>query len=393
MIRILVLILLALALGAYAAYALRLDSGYVLLSYREWVLETSLIGFALAVAALIFVLVYGTRLLLGAIHLPETIRSVLARRRSRRADQGFVDGLKLLLAGDAKKAEVALVRRAADHPAPELNYLFAARAAQQAGVLDRRDRYLSLARVQADNSAAVVLMEAELLATAGERVAAIERLQQLRAARPRHAATGAMLAEYLAAEGRWQELHELLQGSAKTLALSAARRQQLQQQAAVARLDAAGQSGRIDTVKSVWQSVPGALHGQVPVRNAHIRALVRANASAEAAAQIVKALSLDWDAELIALYGELDASDGIAQLSIIEQWLQRYGEKPELLLVAGRACLNNRLWGKARSYLDAAVNQRPTPQAYLQLARLCSQTQQPDDALDYYRKGLELRSS
>ena len=210
MIRILVLILLALALGAYAAYALRLDSGYVLLSYREWVLETSLIGFAIAVAALIFVLVYGTRLLLGAIHLPETIRSALARRRSRRADQGFVDGLKLLLAGDAKKAEVALVRRAADHPAPELNYLFAARAAQQAGVLERRDHYLSLARVQADNSAAVVLMEAELLATAGERPAAIERLQQLRGARPRHAATGALLAEYLAAEQRWQELHCLL---------------------------------------------------------------------------------------------------------------------------------------------------------------------------------------
>ena len=236
-------------------------------------------------------------------------------------------------------------------------------------------------------------MEAELLAAAGERAAAIVQLQALRAAKPRHAATGALLAEYLAAEQRWDDLHQLLQGPSKSLALSAARRQQLQQQASVAKLDAAGDSGRIDTVKSVWQSVPGALHGQVPVRNAHIRALVRANASAEAAAQIVKALSLDWDAELIALYGELDASDGIAQLSIIEQWLQRYGEKPELLLVAGRACLNNRLWGKARSYLDAAVNQRPTPQAYLQLARLCSQTQQPDDALDYYRKGLELRSS
>ncbi len=68
----------------------------------------------------------------------------------------------------------------------------------------------------------------------------------------------------------------------------------------------------------------------------------------------------------------------------------QHGPKPELLLLAGRVCLRNKLWGKARSYLEAGVQAAPTPQGYLDLARLCQDTQQPEEALKYYRQGLEL---
>ena len=74
----------------------------------------------------------------------------------------------------------------------------------------------------------------------------------------------------------------------------------------------------------------------------------------------------------------------------MEQWLGRYGEKPELLQLAGHVCLRNKLWGKARSYLEAGVQAAPTPQAYLDLARLCQDVQQPEQAAQFYRQGLEL---
>ena len=114
------------------------------------------------------------------------------------------------------------------------------------------------------------------------------------------------------------------------------------------------------------------------------------NAHHAAEAVISRALNEAWDAELVELYGRIEASDGIGQLATIEQWLNRYGDKHELLLVAGRACRRNRLWGKARSYLDGAIKKHPSAAAYLELARLCSDTQQGEDASRFYRKGLEL---
>ena len=67
----------------------------------------------------------------------------------------------------------------------------------------------------------------------------------------------------------------------------------------------------------------------------------------------------------------------------------QHGDKPELLLLAGRVCLNNKLWGKARSYLEAGVQAAPTAQGYLDLARLCQDTKQPEEAAKFYRQGLE----
>ena len=126
------------------------------------------------------------------------------------------------------------------------------------------------------------------------------------------------------------------------------------------------------------------------LRRRYARALHRLNADAEAASLIGEALKADWDGELVRLYGELLGSDGLSRLAAIEQWLGEYGEREELLVTAGRACLQNKLWGKARSYLEAAVRLKPTPAAYRELARLCEQTQNPEEAARYYRLGLEL---
>ncbi len=101
-------------------------------------------------------------------------------------------------------------------------------------------------------------------------------------------------------------------------------------------------------------------------------------------------LAREWDAGLAELYGQLEPADALGQLAAIEQWLTRYGERPELLIAAGRACLRNRLWGKARSYLDAVVKLAPSAAADLALARVCEQTQQPEEAQRFYRQGLEL---
>lgn len=391
MIRAWLLLTIALALGAAAAWLLRADAGYVLMTYDDWVVETSLLGLVASVLAVLVVLVYGGRLLFAGISLPATVRRLVSRRRSERASSSFEDGVLRLLEGNWKRAEIELVRRAADHHASHLNYLGAARAAQRLGAHERRDHYLQLAAASApEHEFAVLLTQAELQLERGEFAASRDTALRLRERDPRHPYAVELLAESFAGLQEWEALRGLLIETAKLQAIPAARHNELLQRSMEALIaDAEGES-KLDRLKALWETTEPELRRDANLRRRYARALHQLNAEADAAALIIEALRRDWDADLVRLYGELHGSDNVTRLATIEQWLSQYGERLDLLVTAGQACLQNKLWGKARNYLEAAVRLQPTPAAYLALARLCEQTQQPEGAAGYYRKGLEL---
>lgn len=391
MIRTWLLVLLALAAGAAVAYYLRADTGYVLVHYAGWTLETSLLALAGAVVLGVPLLRYGLRVVVGLLRLPAWVLRRSERRRAERARDSFETGLQQLLEGHWQRAEIELVRRAADHHAAHLNYLAAARAAQRLGAADRRDHYLDLAaRDTPQRAFATGLTQAELQRERGEYALAKATALKLREQDPTHPYPVELLAESHAALGEWTELHGLLVQTEKLNALPAPRRSELLKRALLERMKAAVAELRLETLKQVWQQTPQALRGDAALRLQYAQGLAQLNAHADAAALIVESLGREWDAGLAQLYGQLLASDPLGQLASIEQWLGQYGEKPELLITAGRACLANKLWGKARSYLEAVIRLQPTPAAYLELARLCEQTQNADEAARLHRQGLEL---
>lgn len=390
MIRTWLLMLLALAAGAAVAWALRMDAGYVLLSYGSWIVETSLLGLLCALLLASLTLGAALRLLSAGFRLPGMVKRALHRRRAERARDSFESGLLKLAAGHWKRAEVELVRRAADHRASTLNYLWAARAAQKLGAIDRRDHYLALALRNAGHTEIPALLtQAEMQMENGELQAARASLQRLHEHDARHPYVVERLAECLAALNDWEALRNLLLSSGKKPVLSLARQRELLSQALYALIGDACATARLDRLRAVWASAPPDLRQETAFRNAYLRGLKQLGAGAEAAALIAEALAQKWDGECVQLYGELEGIDAVTQLATIEQWLTLYGERPELLLTAGRACLRSKLWGKARAYLETASRQEAKPAVFLELARLCEQTQQPDEAARYYRRGLE----
>jgi HemY protein len=391
MIRSWLLVLVALGAGAAVAYWLRADSGYVLVHWHGWTVETSmLVLLAVLVLATPLTLIV-LRALVGLIRLPVLLLRINERRRAERARDSFETGLLKLLEGHWQRAEVELVRRAADHHAAHLNYLAAARAAQRLGAADRRDHYLELAARDAPELAfATGLTQAELQRERGEFQQAKLTALKLRDTDPQHPYPVELLAESHAALGEWTELHGLLLATEKLDSPPAPRRAELLHRALLERLRSAIVDARLDGLKQVWQLVPPALRDDRALRYEYASGLARLNAHAEASALIASVLDREWDGELANLYGRLHAADPLGQLASIEQWLNRYGEKPELLITAGRACLANKLWGKARSYLEAVIRLSPTPAAYFELARLAEQTQNLDEAAKLHRQGLEL---
>jgi HemY protein len=187
----------------------------------------------------------------------------------------------------------------------------------------------------------------------------------------------------------WESLELLMNAPESARALPQQRLQEWRTRIAQGRIEAAIAKGRLDELKAAWESAPASLRNQPELRRAHAAGLAKLNAEAEAAAQISAGLRDAYDARLVELYGELEGIEPVTQLATAEQWLGQHGETPELLWLAARACRRNKLWGKARSYLEGLVRIAPSPKAYLELAQLCQQMQAPDDAARYYRLGLE----
>jgi HemY protein len=383
-------LLLVFAAGAGLILMLHPDSGYVLINYGPWVVETSLTVLVLGVV-LWFVLVWLVLRLLGlAVRLPGSLREAIDRRRENRARQSFETGLLTLFEGNWKRAELELVRRAADHHAAHLNYLAAARAAQHQGALDRRDHYLRQAAAsEPEHESAVWLAAADLQRKLGEFAAVKATALRLRQAQPEHPFAIELLAESHAALAEWEALRSLLAEPAAVTALTRQRYDELQRASLRGLMRTAVEEARLDRLKALWDAA-GAYRDDAGLRRDYAGGLARLNADADAMALIAQTLTQRWDPALAQIYGELHGNDPIAQLSTVEQWLGQYSDEPELLQVAGRVCVRNKLWGKARSYFEGALQKMPTPQVFLDLARLCQDTQAPDEAAQFYRKGLEL---
>ena len=78
----------------------------------------------------------------------------------------------------------------------------------------------------------------------------------------------------------------------------------------------------------------------------------------EAANVIRKTLKKTYDRDMVMIFGRLAPRDDNSQLADVEAWIEKHGEQPELMLVAGRLCLARQLWGRARHYLDSEAAAR-----------------------------------
>lgn len=383
-----------LLIGVGAALVFAQHNGYVLIRYDHWTMETSLVFFVFALIAAFVVLYIIGRLLRGTWLLPRRVRGFARRRRERRARQGLIDGLLNLWEGRLRQAETALTDGAVDSDGPGVHYLLAAHVAQRLGAAERSDRYLQLAaQSDKEHRLAQHLTRSDLLTARGQSREARDAMEQAWMLSPKEPM---VLRRYLATLenlGEWEEIARLLPEAGKYHAFSdAAQWTEFAERTHVQLLSAAAQASA-DDLDTAWNAVPRVLREDPVTLAAYARGLHRQKREDQAASVIARFMRKQWDAGLALIYSELDLDDSTAQLATADEWLRRHGEQPQLLLVAGRLCLRNRLWGRARSYLENSIKRAPSTQAYMALGQLFQETNEPAAAQSAYRQGLELSLS
>ncbi|MFA5626357.1 MAG: heme biosynthesis HemY N-terminal domain-containing protein [Thiohalomonadaceae bacterium] len=367
------------------------ETGYVLVHYGSWSVETSF-TFASLLLLLAFLLTYVVlRLIIGAMAAPARLAAWRSSRRDLRARRATNRGLVALAQGDWAKAERDLSRHAARSETPLLNYLGAAHAAQKSGDEARRDNYLSTAyKHSPTDELAIGATQAELQLKSGQLEQALATLMHLYGEQPKNARVLQLLQRVYEQMASWDELLDLLPQLRKYQVLTAADIELLERRIWEALLCKARAQAQLEKLQQLWGRIPRQMRQQTMLLTTYARGLLALQADEEAERLLREAIRRQWDADLVYLYGLAKGRLPARQLDSAEEWLKHHERHPLLLLTLGRLAMRAELWGKARSYLEASVGVEPRAEACQLLGELLERLGEEKSARKYYHQGLSL---
>jgi len=386
--KILVFALLTLIAAVFVALQAMEDPGYALFAVGEWTLETTLVLVVVVMLLLFAALHVALRFLSRLRAVPGGVRRWREGRRERQAVDALTRGLIELAEGHWAMAERRLLKQVQRSPAPLLNYLAAARAAQAQGHDGRRDRYLKLAH-ESDDSAdiAVGLTQAELQLAQHQYEQALASLRHLHRLAPKHAQVLKALAQLYRQLQDWERLLELLPALRRHKVVDTEAEEVMAREAYLALLAAADDS--VD-LSNTWARIPRRQKEQRELMIAYVQRLIALGESRQAEPLLKAALRRERDDALLRLYGLVDSINPSQQLATAESLLEGFETDATGLLTAGRLCLRIGLWGRARDYLEASIRARPSTEACNELGNLLEHMEEPEQALKCYRAGLRL---
>jgi len=380
--------LLFLTIAIWLGIQIKTDPGFLLLTWHTWTVEMPL-WFALIAMLIIFIVFYFVlRLLKNISRAPLRWHHYKQRRRKIKAQHLTNKGLIEFIEGYWENAEKHLLKGASNSETPLINYLVAARVAQERGDYQRRDEHLRQAHACVPNAkVAIGLTQAQLQLHEKQNEQALATLKHLQEIVPHHPYVIKLLKSLYIELKDWRHLLKLLPAIRKYKVLSNEKLESLEIRLYQALLTSAKEA-KLDDLQAIWERIPKNYRKNTDIVIVYVEKLLAVNASDEAETLLRDALKQHWDNRLIKLYGLTQAKDATKLLKHVETWLKEQPNQPALLLAAGRICLRNELWGKAQSYLEASIHIEPNPETYYELAKLAESQQNTAEAFKYYKLGL-----
>lgn len=380
-------VILALLAGALLASALRIDAGYVAISFLGVLIEMSVITLVLLVLAAYFAL----WLLIRMLRARKLRREAQAARRQQRARNDLARGVLELAEGNWPTAEITVTRSARENAQPVVNYLIAARAADLQGAHERRAGWLRMAREAAPAEVAPVLVaQAEIQLKHKQLDAARTTLQELDASGQQNPRGLLLLARLYRQLGQFEKLRALepkLRGARR---IRPAAVDELMDQAYLEMLRVAAESGDAERLERAWHDASKPATRRPEIVLAYARGAMKCRDHAAAEEVLRGFLDHEWNESVAAAYGELELPEPLEPLGIAEKWLRSRREDPVLLVTCARLSIRAELYGKARSYLETSLAIRRHPETYQILGQLLDQLGEKERAAFVLREGLAL---
>lgn len=389
MLRLFIFILFLVA-SVFAGIEIMRHPGYVLLVLQPWMVQMPL-WFGILALLILMVLFY---IIIDSLDRLQFLRFRIKNWfKFRHEQQSFTktqQGLSALIEGRWKKSEQLLIAGINPKVEPLMNYLGAAKAAHEQGAFERRDAYIQKAyQIAPKAEVAIGLTQAELEIEQDQLEQAQATLNHLRARDPKHPRILRLLEKIYVRLSDWQNLLGMLPMMRKTRAITEEQAALLEKNIYCEMLNASTPTD-VQAIHQIWQQIPRHAKKNPEVVLSYVNQLIRfPNTTKEVEELIRQTLKHHWNPSLVHIYSDLEFINLNRQLVIVGAWLKMYGQQPELLLALGKFCTRVQLWGKAKDYFEKCLALGPNPSAALEYGKLLEQLDEPDQALQKYREGLE----
>jgi len=311
-----VLLIVILAAGWIGTMVAR-DPGYVLISYDGATIQTGFWVLLGAVFLLVIGAYYGLKLLGVVTKTPTAYRRWLDDRHHRKSMQLTQKGLTFLQEGTFDRALKFLVSGAKDSDNPGLNYIAAARAADQLGNGELREQNLRLAReAGVDMNLAVKVAEAEMCARRGEWQKCIAALEGA----PNNFVILDLKKQALTQLRSWQALSELMPEVRKA-AVDQQAQKDFEKHVALQRLSASGNTNEGSAI--IYNKLNDELKRNPEVVLAFCEAV---DDEREIELVLRGVLKHQWQEQLVVKYGEATRNTGARRLKVAEGWMKEHAD-------------------------------------------------------------------
>jgi len=386
--RIIVIFLFLLA-STWLGTQLQHDPGYFLITFHHWSIETTL-SVAILGLFLIFILFH---ILLSAfhwiIHFPTMWENLIVKRRIRNARAKTKQGLIEFSEGHWLKAKNHLIKALPNTDAPLLNYLTAARAAQEMGDSKLRDDYLREAQQSMPEAkVAIELTQAQLQLANHQWEQALATLRHLQDLAPNHPYVLKLLMNLYEEVKDWPQLIALLPSLKQQKIVTGNTYELLQQRTFLEAMRDLIKQDEDQVLKEFIKALPKNLKNNPKLMAEYCQYLIIKKNTNEAEDILHRILTKQFDEDLIKIYGQINSNE--KQLNFAESLLKTNPHSAALLLCLGILSKNQNLWGKAITYLEQSIELEKTKEAYLELGKLLELLSKPNEACEAYYQGLLL---
>ena len=383
---VIVVLIISVILGIYV----QKDPGYILVSYQNWTIETSLwIGvlFLILTFVLLYMIIRGLKVT-GS--LGQRWQRWRMNRRIKSAHSRTSRGLIEFTEGHWLEAEKYLMKALPNSETPLINYLAAARAAQEQGAYKRRDQYLREAqRDIPDARIAIELTQAQLQIANKQFEQALATLRHLHSLVPKHGYVLKLLHSVYLELKDWASLKSFIKELRRYHVVSDEELAKTDYLLHHGLLQQAEKQPGVAAIQELWRTFPKAITRDPQLVRDYAKCLIERDAGKEAEQILRDQIKREWSDALVELYGQARGEHPEKQLAMAEFWLKSKPNNPILLFCAARLCIRIQLWGKARTYLENSIAIDPRADAFAELAQLLNQLGETELASHYYREGLE----
>ncbi len=378
----------AIGLGMYAME----DPGYVILSREPYMVRMPMALLVLLLLALFALLYLLLNFIVGLVRAPKRIRQWRTGKKEIGAQQVTMKGFANLIEGDWREAEGHLLSSLEHNKASLMNYLGAAYAAQQQGLIDRRNKHIETAlKAHPRQELAIKLTQARMQMQSGEWGNARDQLEHVRLAAPRNPAAARLLADAYRHLGDWPSLVKLLPTLRKLKVFPEEELERREAQSLARHLEApALLQGSGSRVEQTYKALPKRNREDPAAVAGYARQLIRSGEDGRAETVLRRTLNRGWNGDLIRLYGTLETRNVTDQISLLKFWGKGREEDPDLMLSLARLYWRDNQLDQARELMTQVVSETGDAEAVAALGDLLEQMGESEIALATYRQGFKV---